>query len=224
MDIEIPVTPEEYGRGYLALPEADGGPGVLVLHAGWGLTPFFKQVCDRLAREGFVVLAPDLYGGQTAKSMREADELSDRLDGDRVYTLITAAVYMLREHPLVEGDGIGVVGFSLGGAWGLLLEEGISAVVTFYGMADPQYVTAKAAYQGHFAEVDEHELAEAAKRMMDIIRVSGRSVEEYTYPGTRHWFFEADRPQYNQQAAELAWERTIRFLKKELAGEVYGGM
>ena len=61
--------------GYLALPGRGHGPGVLVLHAWWGLTPFFKDVCERLAAEGFVALAPDRYGGPTAATIEEAEAL-----------------------------------------------------------------------------------------------------------------------------------------------------
>jgi carboxymethylenebutenolidase len=61
------------GAGYIAIPEHGHGPGVLVFHAWWGLTPFFKSVCDRLAREGFVALAPDLYYGRTAATIEETD-------------------------------------------------------------------------------------------------------------------------------------------------------
>ncbi len=67
---------------YLAVPENGNGPGVLVLHAWWGLTDIFKQVCDRLAREGFIALAPDLYHGKTASTIEEADQLASSMDGE----------------------------------------------------------------------------------------------------------------------------------------------
>ena len=66
--------------GYLATPEGARGPGVVVLHAWWGLTEPFRQVCDRLAEAGFVALAPDLYHGETTASVEKAEALGAKLD------------------------------------------------------------------------------------------------------------------------------------------------
>jgi carboxymethylenebutenolidase len=71
MDIQIQINSQPV-NAYLALPGGGKGPGVLLLHAWWGLKPFFKQVCDQLAEQGFVVLAPDLYHGPIAKTIDEA--------------------------------------------------------------------------------------------------------------------------------------------------------
>src|SRR5579864_2414262 len=86
--------------GYLAVPEQGSGPGVVVLHAWWGLTEPFRQVCDRLAREGFVALAPDLYHGKTTASVEEADALVEalNLDEERVRGDIAGSVQVLRQH------------------------------------------------------------------------------------------------------------------------------
>src|SRR5262245_55189261 len=107
--------------GYIALPGGGAGPGVLVLHAWWGLTPFFKELCDRLAQAGFVAFAPDLYGGPTAATIDEAKLLLERRDTAQMQATATGAVAFLRKHPAVHGSGLGAVGFSMGGAWALLL-------------------------------------------------------------------------------------------------------
>src|SRR5260370_8855314 len=96
--------------GYLAVPEQGSGPGVLVLHAWWGLTEPFRQVCDRLAEAGFVALAPDLYHGKTTASVEEAQALGEALDQDveRWRGDITGAVQVLPQHtaiPLASGRG-----------------------------------------------------------------------------------------------------------------------
>jgi dienelactone hydrolase len=107
--------------GYLAEPTPGSGPGVLVLHAWWGLTEPFRQVCDRLAEAGFVVLAPDLYHGKTTASVEEAEALVETLDHDveRVRGDIAAALQVLRQRTAThQADGRGklaLVGFSLGG-------------------------------------------------------------------------------------------------------------
>src|SRR5215472_17836448 len=84
---------------YLAVPEQGSGPGVLVLHAWWGLTDFFKQVCDRLAREGFIALAPDLYHGKTTTSIEEADQLASSMESDETSQVLTASLDYLLNQP-----------------------------------------------------------------------------------------------------------------------------
>src|SRR5438874_4861115 len=97
---------------YLAVPEHGSGPGVLVLHAWWGLNDFFKQVCDRLAREGFIALAPDLYHGKTTTSIEEAERLvSEQIEGEEVSQDLTASIDYLLKQPGTRGKALGVIGF-----------------------------------------------------------------------------------------------------------------
>jgi carboxymethylenebutenolidase len=202
--------------GYLALPEQGQGPALLVLHAWWGLTDFFKAVCDRLGGEGFVALAPDLYHGKIATSLEEAERLS-ALDEDTASQDIIGAIAFLLKQPAMSGSTIGAVGFSLGGYWALLLKEPVTAMVTFYGLPAPESVTANAAFLGHFAEHDEFESVESVHQLETYLHGSGREASFYIYPGTQHWFFEQDRPDfYHPEAAQLAWERTISFLRRHL--------
>jgi carboxymethylenebutenolidase len=212
---------EGTGSGYMAIPEGGSGPGVLVLHAWWGLKPFFKQVCDRLAGEGFVVLAPDLFDGKTAATIEEAEQLISQSDSQAIEATVTAAAAYLRRHPAVRGERLGALGFSFGAAWALTLStlapDDIGAVVVFYGSYAPDFDTARAAYQGHFAEDDEWEPTEGVREMEDKLRAAGREVTLHTYPGAKHWFFELDRPEYLPEAADLAWRRTIDFLRAHLS-------
>jgi carboxymethylenebutenolidase len=212
---------------YLAEPAQGSGPGVLVLHAWWGLTQPFRQVCDQLAAAGFVALAPDLYHGQTAATVEEAQALGTALDQDveRVRGDIAGAVQVLHQHTasnLAGGRGeLALVGFSLGGAYALdlsvSLAEQIAAVVTFYASYPGlDYRSAQAAYLCHFAEDDPFEPAESVAQMEQELQAAGRPVTVYTYPGTKHWFFEDNRPEYDAEAAQLAWERTIQFLHERL--------
>ena len=214
--------------GYLAMPDAATGPGVIVLHEWWGLTETFRQACDRLAEAGFVALAPDLYRGKTTAKVEEAEALSAALDqnveqwrGD-----IAGALRFLRQNSAtIPADGrgaFGFVAFSLGGAYALdmsvNLPDEIAAVVTFYATYPGlDYRRAKATYLCHFAEDDPYESAESAAQMERELRAAGRPVTVYTYPGTKHWFFGANRPDaYDAAAAALAWERTVAFLNAEL--------
>ncbi|HEY6406476.1 MAG TPA: dienelactone hydrolase family protein [Ktedonobacteraceae bacterium] len=212
---------------YLAVPEHGSGPGVLVLHAWWGLTEPFRQVCDRLAEAGFVALAPDLYHGKTASTVEEAKALVEALnqDEERVSGDIAGAVQFLRQHGathLANGRGkLALVGFSLGGAYAfdtsITLAEEIAAVVTFYATYPGlDYDRAKAAYLCHFAEDDPFEPAESVTEMKQELQAAGRPVTCYTYPGAKHWFFEENRPEYDTEAAHVAWERTLEFLHERL--------
>ena len=214
--------------GYLATPDAGTGPGVVVLHAWWGLTEPFRQVCDRLAEAGFVALAPDLYHGKTTASVDEADALGSALDQDEARWRgdITGALRFLRENGATSTpDGhrqFALMGFSLGGAYALdmsiTLADEIAAVVVFYdAYTGLNYRDANAAYLCHYAANDSFVPAERVAAMEEQLRAAGKRAAIYTYPGTKHWFFEANRPDaYDAAAASLAWERTLAFLNAEL--------
>ena len=208
--------------GYIAIPERGEGPGVLVLHAWWGLNDFFKDLCERLAREGFVAAAPDLYGGAIASTVDEAEQLLSTLNFEEAKAKVTSAAEYVRDHPAVRGKGIGAIGFSMGGSWALLLSslvpESIAAVVLFYGSGAADLAAARAAYLGHFAEHDEWEPLEGIRQVEADMRAAGREVTFYTYPHAGHWFFESNRPEnYDPEAATLAWQRTCDFLRDRLS-------
>ena len=217
-------------RAYLAVPEGGTGPGVLVLHAWWGLTPVFTGICDRLAAAGYVALAPDLYANEaTAETIAEAEVLVAVHDSASAETeaVALAAIDRLRELPSVGGDRIAVIGFSLGAWWALHLSQerpdAIGAVVTVYGTSDGDFGTAKANYLGHFAENDEFEPLEAVRELEASIREAGHEVTFHIYPGTGHWFVEPNRPDaYNATAADLMWERTLAFLNDQTGGSSNG--
>ena len=208
-------------NNYLAVPESGKGACVLVLHAWWGLNEFFKDFCQHLAREGFVVLAPDLYYGKTALTIDEAKHLRSKLNQKQVCADILSAVEQLRSLPAVTSRMLGVIGFSLGGYWALWLSlekpDAIGAVTVFYGTRNADYSLSQAAYLGHFAETDEWVAASGVKKLEKSLRAAHRPVTFYTYPGTGHWFFEEDRQDaYHAEAADLAWKRTLEFLQSQL--------
>lgn len=205
---------------YLAIPANGAGPGVLVLHAWWGLNDTLRRFCDRLAGEGFVSLAPDLYNGEVATTRDAAQQLMRQMDKDAARKKMNKAVKDLAAHPAVLHPTIGVVGFSLGGYYALGLAcqkpKAITAVVAFYATGEGKFNQAQAAFLGHFAEQDEFEPAEDVRKLEAAIRQAGKRVAFHTYPGTKHWFCEADRPEYDPAAAHLAWDRTVAFLQEEL--------
>jgi carboxymethylenebutenolidase len=208
-------------NAYLSLPATGTGPGVLVLHAWWGLKPFFKQLCDRLAEQGFVALAPDLYHGPTAATIDEAQALFDAADGQSMWETVKAAKEYLLTFPAKKGGKIGVIGFSMGGGFSLAaaarFPEQFGAAVVFYGAGNADFSQMQAKFMGHFSDVDEWEPLEGVNGMVETMKTAGVDVTLFIYPGVAHWFVEDDRPEYNPSAANLAWERTFDFLKKELA-------
>ena len=202
---------------YLASP-AGGGPGVLVLHAWWGLKPFFKQVCDSLAEQGFVALAPDMRNGQIAETIEAAKELMEKSDNQVIGDIVMAAKDYLLAHS--AGEKIGVVGFSMGAAWSLVVAsygpDKIAATVLFYGIGEAEFSKVKSKILGHFSDNDEWEPMEGVRWMEQSLKDAGVDATLHIYPKVAHWFVEDDRPEYDSVAASLAWERTFEFLKKNL--------
>jgi carboxymethylenebutenolidase len=205
--------------GYLAIPPTGKGNAVLVLHAWWGLNDTMKSFCRRLAESGFVAFAPDLYHGKIADNIADAENLSSALDTNYAKADIAEATTFLNEHASQADRGLAVIGFSLGAYYALELSitdlVHIRSVVIFYGTRSGDYSSSKAAYLGHFAEMDEFEPQSDVDRLEADLRHAGRPVTFYRYSGTGHWFFEPDRSQaFNQLAASLAWERTLAFLRR----------
>src|SRR5437667_1311660 len=128
--------------GFLAVPPTGTGPGVLVLHAWWGLNDTIKAVCTWLAQSGFVAFAPDLHHGQVADTIAGAEALGKALDANHLQAKaeIAYATMFLDERVGPDNHGIAVMGFSLGANYALDLAashpEHIRAVVLFYGTGD----------------------------------------------------------------------------------------
>jgi carboxymethylenebutenolidase len=206
--------------GYLATPASGTGDPVLVLHAWWGLNDTLKTFCTRLAGAGFVAFAPDLYHGKVADTIAEAETLVAALNqnGDQANTDLAEAAAFLSERAGQPESRLTVIGFSLGAYYALDLSitmpERIQSVVVFYGTGPVDFSQSKAAYLGHFAENDPFEPPSSVDSLEESLKRAGRPVTIYRYPGTGHWFFEPDRPDaYNQVAADLAWDRTLAFLR-----------
>ena len=214
-EIKLSVNGKDV-NAYLAQP-ANGGPGILLLHAWWGLKPFFKQVCDQIAEQGFTVLAPDLYQGDIAKTIDEAKTLHDKHENEFMGDIVKAAKDHLAS--LRPGKPIGVMGFSMGAAWAIMTmtkEPDVAATVLFYGAYSPDFSKVKSKVLGHFSDNDEWEPLDGVQAMEQDMKNAGLDVTLHIYPGVHHWFMESDRPEYDPAAAKLAWDRTFEFLKQSL--------
>lgn len=208
----------ELAKGYLALPSQSDAPGVIVLHAWWGLNPFFKSLCDRLATEGFVAFAPDLNEGKIAQTVDEAKQIMSGSDSERKHAIVAAAPDFLRSRPEVMKEAFSLIGFSMGAAWSLVLAsespEDIRKVVLFYGIDSVEFSKIRADILVHYSDTDEWEPLDGIRNMEADMRTAGLNPTFHLYPNKKHWFFEEDKPEYDSKAAELAWSRTLEFLRK----------
>ena len=211
---------EHAGTGYLVLPEATTGPGILVLHAWWGLTDHVRSVCDDLAAAGYVALAPDLFAGRVASEVDEAERQLAEADADELAHLTRSSLQTLRALPSSTGDAVGILGWSMGASMALWLAarvpEAIAATAVFYGGQDIDMIEARSAFLGHYAEEDPYVDEDSLVLLESELHLDGLEVEFHRYPGTRHWFAEPDRPEHDPAAAALAWDRTLAFFRHHL--------
>jgi carboxymethylenebutenolidase len=213
-------------HGYLALPESGKGPGVIVIQEWWGLTDHIADIVDRLAAEGFVALAPDLYGGKTTHDAEEAGRLMSELPEDRAARDLAGAVEFLLGHEAVTSSKVGAVGFCMGGGFVLQLavQQGdkIGAAVAFYGVGpaaqQSDFRTLSAAVQGHYGNNDDFYPVEQAKALESKIREESGAPVEFHYYDAAHAFHNDENllGTYSEQDAKLAWQRTVDFLKQHL--------
>lgn len=210
--------------GYLAVPEAGQGPGVIVLQEWWGLVPHIQSVADRFAAAGYVALAPDLYSGESTTSPDEAGRKMMALNIDKTAQDLESAVQFLAHHDAVTGPKVGVVGFCMGGQLALLagtLSDRIGAVVDFYGIhpnVTPDFAQLRAPVLGLFGEQDSFVPPEAVETLVATVKSAGGTIIAHCYEGAGHAFFNDSRPEtYNAAAAEDAWQRTMAFFQTHLA-------
>ena len=217
-------------RGHLAVPASGSGPGVIVVQEWWGLNPQIKGVADKLAGEGFVALAPDLYRGELAghDEMDKAGQLMTSLPMDRAARDMTGAVDFLAGHSATSGDSIGAIGFCMGGGLVLMLgtlrPDKVKAVVPYYGVVGfdddnaPDWSKLEASVQGHYAEKDDFFPAAKAEALEAGLKSLGKDATVHVYPGTGHAFANESNAlgTYDEGAAKTAWDRALTFLRSKL--------
>ena len=218
-------------EGYLAVPDggggADGGggPSVIVIQEWWGLVPHIRSLVDRFARAGFVALAPDLYHGAQTSEPDEAGRLLMGLAMDQAAKDIAGAATYLAGLPGAS-ETAACVGFCGGGSlalWSATLSERIVATVGFYPFMPWERMSPKwSNYAGkaaviHCSEEDGTSAAPGIRQAVEAIERAEGEVTVYDYPGTRHAFFNDDRPEvYHPEASATAWARTLELLRARL--------
>jgi carboxymethylenebutenolidase len=199
------------------MPGGDGGkpPGLVVLQEWWGINDQIQAVAQRFAAAGFAVLVPDLYHGKVAQSPEEAGRMMKALDHGVAVQEIAGAVDYLR----ANGNGkVAVTGFCLGGALAFASAvhiRGLAAVVPFYGLpGDLDWSKVDAPIQAHFALHDDWATVAGAEKIKDAVTVP---MALHIYDA-QHAFANDRRPEvYHPEAAQLAWERAVAFLRAQTA-------
>jgi carboxymethylenebutenolidase len=217
----IEVSRPDGGKtpAYLAASPEQGSPGIVLIQEWWGLNDHICGVADRLAAEGYSVLAPDLYRGRKTTLADEANHLMGSLDFiDATKQDISACVAHLAQ----GGTKVGVMGFCMGGALTVAASvhvSGVAAGVCFYGIppnevADPARI--RIPFMGHFATRDEWCTPAAAGALRQAMTDSGNPPEVFHYDA-QHAFFNHSRPEvYDEACASLAWSRTTEFFARHL--------
>ena len=214
--------------GYLARPADGAGPGLLVIQEWWGVDDSLKATADRLAAAGFMALVPDLYHGEVAghDEMDRAAHLMQSLPADRAGRDMSGAVDFLAALDDVTGDGIGVVGFCMGGMLSLIIAanrpDRVTAVVPFYGFpqgdTEPDWTKLTAAVRGHMAEHDDFFGPEAARALEAKLQAMGKDVVLTVHPGTGHAFMGPHNAlgTLNEDLAAELWPGVFAFLHEQL--------
>jgi carboxymethylenebutenolidase len=194
-----------------------GGPLVVLIHDYYGRLPGLLQIAELLAREGFFVAIPDLFNGVATRSADEAETLMNGLD----VGIALAELDDIISDSRASGSGkIGVVGFSMGGWLALLHAQGgaADAVVSYYSSLGPSdHGVVPAPVLLHYAESDEWGEGEEPVNFIERLHEHGTPVTDHVYIGTNHSFANSEiESLFNQRAAELANQRTVRFLLSHL--------
>ena len=210
-------------RANLVVPKGkDRAPGVIVIHEIWGLNPHIEDVARRLAVEGFLSMAPDALTplGGTPEDPGKARSMVQQLDGPATIKNYVAAVKYLEAHPLSNGN-VGVVGFCWGGGMAnqvAVNSPDLKAAVPYYGMqpAPEDVPRIKASLLLHYAGDDER-IDSGIPAFEAALKKASVDYRLYMYEGAKHAFNnDTNKERYNKEAAELAWNRTIEFLKEKL--------
>ncbi|MBI4344231.1 MAG: dienelactone hydrolase family protein [Euryarchaeota archaeon] len=211
--------------GYLAEPGQPGKyPGVVMIHEWWGLNDNIRDMADQLSREGYVVLAVDLYGDRVATNPGEARELSSEVSNNSAEALrnLKSAVGFLRSRENVAKDSIASLGWCFGGGWSLQLAlsgEDLAATVIYYGRleTDPGKLSAmKGPVLGIFGDQDRSIPIATVEEFRASLDAAGVENEVYVYPGVGHAFANPTGGGYAPEETRDAWGKTLAFLEKRV--------
>jgi carboxymethylenebutenolidase len=218
-------SPKGHGqvRGYLVRPAKASAkvPAVLVVHENRGLNPYIEDVARRVAKAGFVALAPDglsSVGGYPGNDDK-GRELQQKVDPEKLMNDFFAAIEWLMAHDASTGK-VGITGFCYGGGVAnaaAVAYPGLAAAVPFYGRQPKAEDVAriKAPLLLHYAELDKP-ITDGWPAYEQALKAAGKTYQAYVYPGVNHGFHNDSTPRYDDAAARLAWDRTLEWFRKYL--------
>lgn len=223
---------DEQVQAYLVRPQRTAAmPGVVVIHEWWGLNDQIKRVTNRLAEEGFVAIAPDLYRGKVGTDAGLAHELMRGLNENYAVDVVAGAVAHLRSIEARDRRGpaptsprmaIGTLGFCMGGRISLataLSGADVQAAVMFYGSVETSkdaLAPLQVPLLGIFGNEDRGIPLDQIRAFQAALKDAGKDATVLVYAGVGHAFFNDDRPSYDREAANDAWERTKAFFRTHL--------
>ncbi len=225
--VSFPSNADPAG-GYLAVPASGSGPGVIVVQEWWGLNPQIKGVADRLASEGFVALAPDLYHGELAEhdEMDKAAHLMNTLPGERAARDMLGAVDYLLARDECTSTKVGAIGFCMGGMLTMILAaiggDKIGAATPFYGAPvfgnAPDWSGLTAPIKGHYAVNDDFFKPAEVTAIEEELKAMGKDVELTIHVGAGHAFTNETNAMgtYDKELAEECLADAFAFLKSHL--------
>ena len=216
-------SPRGKTDGFLAAPKAPGKyPGVIVIHEIWGLVDHIKDVNTRLAREGYVSLAVDLFDGKTLTKLEDGRKLREQISEEKILADLNAGHAYLKSLKNVNPKNIGSIGFCMGGGLSLMLachNREIAGAVVFYGRNPSpidlvRNITCPVLcnYAGGDIGITEADV----NLLRDTLTKHRKTFDIKTYPGAPHGFFNDTRESYRPEAAKDAWERVLKFYSKYL--------
>jgi len=218
-------------HGYLSMPaDATGSlPGLIIIHEWWGLNDNIKATAERLAAEGYVTLAVDLYNGEVADTGKQAMKLMEGLNTGKEAALSNLGQAYKYLSATADAQKIGVVGWCLGGRWSLqtalLLPEKIDATVIYYGQLETdkdKLATLNMPILGLFAGEDPVVPRDSVEAFRKGLTELGKPANIYVYEDAKHAFANPSGMAYDAEAAEDAWAKTLEFLSKNLStGRTY---
>ncbi|MEA2378445.1 MAG: carboxymethylenebutenolidase [Thermoleophilaceae bacterium] len=211
-------------RGFLATP-AEPAPAVVLIQEWWGVVDQITGVAERLADEGFAVLVPDLYHGAKASEPTDAEKLMMSLNMERAAQDLRGAVAYLQESEHVRGEGVGCVGFCMGGGLAIHLasiESAVAATVVYYGAIPWDHVQLDlSGIDGdvllHYASEDDWATPEFGRDLQERLADRGVDAVLHIYEGAQHAFLDETRPEsHDPEASQVSWGRTVAFLRSSL--------
>lgn len=200
-----------------AANESERGPGVLVLHSWWGLSPTVKGLCERLADEGYCALAPNFFG-EVALTQDRAKELLDKAEPNEMADLVLSSMYALRSYTDEPNEPIAIIGYAMGGSLGLWAStrqsDDVTAVVSIYGTQDIDFSESQSDYLLISASEDDIAVEDEMNYTQALISLGDNYVETITATDTQHGFMEKLDPNFNERATEQQISNILEFLKK----------